>query len=273
MSYSIMRTGKLKTRQKTTAAAEHNFRLRPQANIDEKETHRNKVIHNPIGADITKPAGLANAIAAKYERLKVQTRKNSVWAQEFVISASPEFFKGKDSKEIEAWADAQNAFMVANFGENVAISVLHLDETTPHLHFVLTTEEKKTRKHKGGGSSTGYALNARRWNPQFLRDLHTRHAEWNQKQGYDLKRGQEGSTALHRPVKEFYKEAAALEAAAATATTAGQKNRQLSKMVATLADWLAETSPEMAEASGRIRERAKSLVIKEPSPRKAPGFK
>lgn len=256
MSYAILRTSKLKDKSKTTSAAEHNFRIRNQGNIDQSKSGENRLLFNPLNVDVSKAGGLTQAITSKYEDLEIKVRANAVFAQEFVITASPEFFENKEKGFIDTWADAQLEFMKQNFGDNVVICMQHNDERTPHLHFVLSTEEKRERTHKSGSKKMAFGLNARRWNPAFLKDLHTKHAEFNQSKGYDLKRGLEGSTATHRPVKEFYRDMERLEAEAGEARTWKSKAGKLSKMVATLADWLAEANPELSDATDRLKAKA-----------------
>ena len=45
---------------------------------------------------------------------------------------------------------------------------------------------------------------------EFLKGLHDRHAQHNAH--YGLKRGKEGSEAIHRPVKDYYRDLQALAA-------------------------------------------------------------
>ncbi len=98
--------------------------------------------------------------------------------------------------------------MKQEFGENVRLAVLHLDEKTPHLHFLVSTEHKTVKRYKnqkGEFFKETYSLNAKRFNPQFLRELHTKHSEANKKFG--LKRGIKGSLRKHTDLKKFYSEA------------------------------------------------------------------
>ena len=44
--------------------------------------------------------------------------------------------------QVDEWAQKQLEFMKTEFGENVKVAVLHLDEKTPHLHFLLSTEKR-----------------------------------------------------------------------------------------------------------------------------------
>lgn len=95
--------------------------------------------------------------------------------------------------------------MRKEFGDQIKLVVLHMDEKTPHLHFMVGTEQKSVKRYKnqkGEFHKETWALNARRYNQVFLRDLHDRHAEANKPFG--LKRGVRGSMRNHTTLKEFY---------------------------------------------------------------------
>jgi hypothetical protein len=62
---------------------------------------------------------------------------------------------------------------------------------------------KKYKNRYGTTEKESWSLNAKRYGKQFLIDLHTRHAENNQKFG--LKRGVRGSMKNHTSLKEYYK--------------------------------------------------------------------
>ena len=206
MSYNIMRTAKIKDRQAITSAASHNFRIRQQGNIDASRTPLNRVLWNPMKVDLRKADALQKAITGRYEALGAKERKNSVLAQEFIISASPEFFDGLSDEKVAIWAEHQLKFMKNEFGDNLQVAVLHLDEKTPHLHFLLSCEEKslKVYKNRHGTSERNLQPKCEALGPGFSRDLHTRHAEHNEKLG--LKRGNPSSGGVHKPLKEYYKE-------------------------------------------------------------------
>lgn len=206
MNNNILRTEKVKSRSQITQSAEHNFRLRTQNNIDSSRSHLNQVLVNSLGVDTKKSSDLQEKLSAYYKSLDIKERGDSVLMMEFVVSASPEFFEGKSKKEILAWANDQVDFMKKEFGEQVKIAVLHLDEKTPHLHFMVSTEIKSVKKYKnqkGEFHKETWSLNAKRYNPEFLVGLHDRHYEWNKK--YGLKRGVKGSMRKHTTLKEFYK--------------------------------------------------------------------
>ena len=211
--YNILRADKLKDRRKITAAAEHNQRLRTQPNIITKKTGLNRVLYNPLNVDVFKAESLADKIEEKYKDLGVKATKENVLAMEFLVSASPEFFDNLDPTDIIEWANEQVDFFKKEFKENFVHATLHLDEKTPHIHCVCSTEETKEVKYKnrhGSGVKVKTILNANRWNKEFLTELHTKHSLNNVKWG--LKRGRAGSGAIHKPVKEHYQEIAKNEA-------------------------------------------------------------
>jgi uncharacterized protein YnzC (UPF0291/DUF896 family) len=228
MSYNIMRTGKINSRKKITEAGAHNFRTRHQGNIDATKTPENKILWNPLEVNTAVASDLQKRLTSHYEALGVKERADSVLMQEFVVSASPSFFEGLPSDKVQEWAADQLEFMKIHFGENVKMAVLHLDEKTPHLHFLLSCEQKTLKRYKnrhGECSKETWSLNAKRWGPEFLKDLHTKHAEHNQKWG--LKRGEPRSEAKHKPLKEHYAELAKKEAEMERAILADQKKTEL----------------------------------------------
>lgn len=206
MHNNILRTQKVKSRGQITQAAEHNFRLRDQNNIDETRTPLNKILVNSLDVDITKASDLQEKLSAFYEGLGVKERSDNVLMMEFVVSASPEFFEKKTPAQVETWAKHQVDFFELKFLGQVKIAVLHLDEKTPHLHFMIGTELESVKKYKnqtGEFFKKSWSLNAKRYDKQFLIDLHTEHAKHNEKFG--LKRGVKGSMRNHTSLKEFYK--------------------------------------------------------------------
>ena len=75
-----------------------------------------------------------------------RTRKDSVRVVEALVTASPEFFKGKKRAEIRAFFEDALAFIEKHQSKETIISaVVHMDEKTPHMHlsFVPLTEDKR----------------------------------------------------------------------------------------------------------------------------------
>ena len=75
-----------------------------------------------------------------------RTRSDSVRVVEALVTASPEFFKGKKKSEIKAYFTVALDFIQKHQSKDTIISaVVHMDEKTPHMHlcFVPLTEDKR----------------------------------------------------------------------------------------------------------------------------------
>ncbi len=121
-------------------------------------------------------------------------RKDAVKAVEILCTASPEFFHQKDMDlRIDAFRKKANAFIIEKYGkENVMTADLHLDEKTPHIHYVIVpiTKDKRLSAKIVCGNRKDY------------QNLQNEYAE--KMKGLGLKRGIEGSNAKHIEMKEFY---------------------------------------------------------------------
>ena len=75
-----------------------------------------------------------------------RTRSDSVRVVEALVTASPEFFKGKKKSEVKAYFTVALDFIQKHRSKDTIISaVVHMDEKTPHMHlcFVPLTEDKR----------------------------------------------------------------------------------------------------------------------------------
>ena len=75
-----------------------------------------------------------------------RTRSDSVRVVEALVTASPEFFKGKKRSEVKAYFTEALDFIQKHQSKDTIISaVVHMDEKTPHMHlcFVPLTEDKR----------------------------------------------------------------------------------------------------------------------------------
>ena len=89
---------------------------------------------------IVKPEGrYYHFIQSRIEQAGCRTRKDSTRFVDTLITASPEFFKGKSPKEIQAFFQRAADFLIGRVGrENIVSAVVHMDEKTPHLHLCFT---------------------------------------------------------------------------------------------------------------------------------------
>ena len=94
---------------------------------------------------IVKPEGrYYHFIQSRIEQAGCRTRKDSTRFVDTLITASPEFFKGKKKSEVKAYFQEALGFIQEHQDPKTIISaVVHMDEKTPHMHlcFVPLTED------------------------------------------------------------------------------------------------------------------------------------
>ncbi|WP_244142373.1 MobV family relaxase [Burkholderia vietnamiensis] len=186
-SFAIARVGKIKSYGQASAAGGHNMRTRPTLNADADRTPDNVLLAGPDDL----PAAIRQRLT---DAGVTPGRKDAVLAAEFVLTASPEFFTDKTPQQVRAWANSQTEFLRGRYGDNLVQAVLHLDETTPHVHAAvvpITPDGRLSMKDYIGGR-------------QNLRNLQTDYAKAMAVHG--LQRGVEHSVAEHKTIKEFYGE-------------------------------------------------------------------
>lgn len=187
MAYAIIRTQKLKTKQDIAGAGSHAFRLRDTPNA--RPGVRN---YNLVKTDNN---DLNQAVSNRIESVGAKTRKDSVRAIEFLLTASPEFFENASKKTIEDWAKKNREWIREQYGsQNLVSAVLHMDETTPHIHAYVvpvTADGRLSAKDMIGGTRHRH------------RELWTDYAQAMKEFG--LVRGESKEYAKHEDIKTYYK--------------------------------------------------------------------
>lgn len=127
-------------------------------------------------------------------------RKNAVLANEIICTASPEFFRPSeprlfgryDDETVFEWCSATLDYLTRSYGLKIVSVVLHLDETTPHIHAVIVPLDERGR------------LNAREviGGPAGCRRMQDQYAAAVSHLG--LRRGERGSTATHQKIRRWY---------------------------------------------------------------------
>lgn len=140
--YAILRFAKYKGPE-ISGIESHNERTKEKYNsnpdIDTSRSHLNFHLVTP-----------ARKYRAEAERQIAEagcrTRLDSVRVVEALITATPDFFKGKKKSEIKEFFQEALEFIKQNQNPETIISaVVHMDEKTPHMHlcFVPLTEDKR----------------------------------------------------------------------------------------------------------------------------------
>ena len=154
--------------------------------IDSSRTNRNYHIIYPTKSYIE----IINERLSELE-LKRKIRSDAILMNSFVITSDGEFFMGLNPwEQQEFFRDCAEFFSRKYGGENMISAIVHMDETTPHMHlnFIPVNQGRLSSKSL--------------FDRQKLAQLQTElHESIGRKWG--LQRGKEGSRAKHLSTAEF----------------------------------------------------------------------
>ena len=125
-----------------------------------------------------------------------RTRSDSVRVVEALVTASPEFFKGKKKSEVKAYfTEALDFIQKYQSKETIISAVVHMDEKTPHMHlcFVPLTENKRLSAKEIVGNKKKLTW----WQDEFWKHMVRKYP--------DLERGESASETgrTHIPPRLF----------------------------------------------------------------------
>jgi 5S rRNA maturation endonuclease (ribonuclease M5) len=136
------------------------------------------------------------------QRIGAQTiRKNAVLAVEFLLTASPEYFRpdapGRagyyDPQRLEDFQHTACEWLLNRYGERIVRAELHLDESTPHIHaYMVPLDEKGKLNCRALLGGSRYRLS------ELQDDFAAAMAPLG------LERGIKGSRAKHTEVRKYY---------------------------------------------------------------------
>lgn len=167
----------------------HNLRRCELKNVDKSKTELNRIL---IGTE-----KMQEDIYAYLEGVKIY--KNSNIAREIVLSAGNGFWDRMLPEDQEKWIEQNIKFLKDNFGENCVHAVLHLDETTPHIHAIIVPVEYKEGKlpHLNSGKYFDGREKMSAWQDKYTNSI-------SEALPGRFKRGIRGSKATHVDLKTYY---------------------------------------------------------------------
>mgnify|MGYP002532731839 CR=1 FL=1 len=192
--HAILRFEKHKGNPARPLEAHHERQKEQYASNPDIDTSRSK-----YNFHIVKPEGrYYHFIQNRIEQAGCRTRKDSTRFVDTLVTASPEFFKGKSRSEIKAYFEYALEFLRSKQDSKTFISaVVHMDEKTPHLHlcFVpLTADGRLSAKE-----IVGNRKNLVKWQDEFWQHM--------VKQYPELERGESASqTGLEHIPPRIFKE-------------------------------------------------------------------
>ncbi|NUW66833.1 MobV family relaxase [Vibrio coralliilyticus] len=190
MGTTILRMEKIKSLANIRQSGAHQFRHHKNTpNADPAEKSKN---HTFVGS-----GNLVADVKARLETLTTKPRRNAVLAMDGLIALSPELLK--DNSVINTWANRTRDWLKDRFGRNLVSAVVHLDESSPHMHYTVVPLEEKNDGRR--------VLNARdlfdKW---ALADMQRSYNQAMQRHIPDVQPPKHGAKAQHTKIKHFYAE-------------------------------------------------------------------
>jgi hypothetical protein len=167
----------------------HNLRQKEVPNADPNKTHLNRIL---IGSE--------NVVDdVKRHIYGIKLRSNANIAIDMIFTVNHKFFENLPPQDLEKWIDWNLEFFKDNFGDNVISAVLHMDESAPHYHVLVSPRfwnEERKRYELSSNKYFGAKSDLSRWQTKYADHMHK---EFN-----NLVRGVRGSKAKHMDIKKYY---------------------------------------------------------------------
>ena len=184
-AYAIMRCKKLAKMGNVVASLKHAYRERETPNADASRTPDNE---HRAASSTDEAMGRIRELLLPDKR-----RKDAVLAVEYVMTASPDWWKQASQEQQAAFFDQAHKWLADKYGaDRIVTASIHRDETSPHMTaFVvpLTQDGRLSAKEFIGNKA------------QMTRDQTTFAAAVAD---LGLQRGIEGSKARHTRIQAFY---------------------------------------------------------------------
>ncbi|MDR3361439.1 MAG: plasmid recombination protein [Desulfovibrio sp.] len=194
MSFLVLHMDKFK-KEAVRGIQSHNRREREShsnPDIDYARSQGNYELHKKAAKDYTQ------AIQNRIDDLLLikAVRKDAVHMCGLIVSSDSVFFQNLSSEDTRRFFEESKAFLTEFVGaENVISAMVHLDEKTPHMHFLHVPVTRDGR------------LNANKiYTRESLKTLQTELPQYLQSRGFDVQRGVEqepGAAKKHLDTREF----------------------------------------------------------------------
>ena len=248
--YVIMRFAKHKSGAGELEAHHERIKEKYASNPD-VDTARSKYNSHIVKPTTAYKEESDNRIAAAGCR----TRKDSVRFVDTLITASPEFFKGKKREAVKQFFQTAVDFLSRKIGRgNIFSAVVHLDEKTPHMHLCFTpiTEDGRLSAKEIIGNRPHLI----QWQDDFFAHMVKRFP--------DVERGESASETGRRHIPtRLFKQAANLSKQAAriqheidsiTPLNAGKKKVEITAM-------LQKFFPNMEKLETQFRKYGREIAL------------
>ena len=250
MSYLVLHMDKFK-KEAIRGIQSHNRREREShsnPDIDYDRSAANYELHEAAASNY------AEAIQNRIDDLLLvkTVRKDAVRMCGLIVTSDKAFFDGLTPDDTRRFFEESKAFLTGFVGaENVVSAMVHMDEKTPHMHFLHVPVTPDGR------------LNANKiYTRQSLRKLQSGLPAHLQSRGFVIERGVEqtpGSAKRHLDTREFKQQQEALEKLIQESEETSRNSRQLISAL----DQREEGLRKSIEAYERQAEEAEKVLREE----------
>jgi plasmid recombination enzyme len=156
-------------------------------------------------------------------------RKDAVLCNEWIITSDKAFFENMNSNQIKDFFETAKYFFAERYGNsNIAYAMVHLDESTPHMHLGLVPMQNGKLSSKSLFGSRDQLKEFQEAFPKYLNE-----------HGYSLQRGESDSKKKHLETAEFKEKQRLLDDTDKKIVDKTEKLKQLEKEKDALLDDIA----------------------------------
>ena len=246
MSYLVLHMDKFK-KEAVRGIQSHNNREREShsnPDIDYERSGHNYDLHESASGNY------AEAIQNRIDDLLLvkAVRKDAVHMCGLIVSSDSAFFEKLPPEETRRFFEESKAFLTEFVGaENVISAMVHMDEKTPHMHFLHVPVTPDGR------------LNAKEiYTRESLKKLQTELPRYLQSRGFDLQRGIEqgpGAKKRHLNTREFKQQQEALHSLEKEAQAVSAELEQRQREESALQERLQSIEQQALEAEKVLAEQ------------------
>lgn len=191
MSYLVATMKKMKA-ENLHGVFMHDFRLTKNHANEQIDVSKSADNFDLIDHGELSKSAIMDYIKSK-RNSKRAVRKDAVVLDEWIISSDQSFFADKTPEQIRGYFQTAVDWFGQKYGRsNLQYAVIHMDETTPHMHLgiVPINEDGSLSSKKMFDRASLQSVQADL--PQYL-----------QEHGYDVQRGVQGQKKAHLTTKEY----------------------------------------------------------------------
>lgn len=229
MSYAVARMQKMKSGN-LGGAYRHNERIfenHSNKDIDPEKTHLNYEL-----TDRDRSIPYDRQIKQYINDNKISKRalrKDAVLCNEWIITSDKAFFENMSPDQIKNFFETAKNFFAERYGNsNIAYAMVHLDESTPHMHLGLVPMQNGKLSSKSLFGSRDQLKEIQEAFPRYLNE-----------HGYNLQRGEFDSKKKHLETAEFKEKQRLLDDTDKKIVDKTEKLKQLEKEKDALLDDIA----------------------------------